>query len=133
MVEQTVAMTLTAIVMGMSVVAGARALDATAVRTASRAIVELFALARESAAATGRHVAIRFRPASGLVIVHAAGDTLARFDVQERGIRMTATRDSMAYAPSGLGFGAANLRVVLTKGASADTITVSRLGRVKRE
>jgi len=38
----------------------------------------------------------------------------------------------MAYAASGLGYGASNLRVIVRRGASADTITVSRLGRVKR-
>jgi hypothetical protein len=38
----------------------------------------------------------------------------------------------MAYSASGLGFGAANMRVIVSRGASADTITVSRLGRVRR-
>jgi hypothetical protein len=38
----------------------------------------------------------------------------------------------MSYTALGIGFGAANLRVIVSRGASADTITVSRLGRVKR-
>jgi hypothetical protein len=38
----------------------------------------------------------------------------------------------MAYQASGLGLGAANLRLVLRRRARADTITVSRLGRVER-
>jgi hypothetical protein len=37
----------------------------------------------------------------------------------------------MVYDPRGLGFGAANLSLVLSRGDAADTLTVSRLGRVK--
>jgi len=38
----------------------------------------------------------------------------------------------MAYAPNGLGYGASNLTVVLRRGSAAETIFVSRLGRVRR-
>jgi hypothetical protein len=37
----------------------------------------------------------------------------------------------MAYAANGLGVGGANLRLVLSRGRRADTINVSRLGRVE--
>jgi hypothetical protein len=47
------------------------------------------------------------------------------------GVRLEPSRDSMAYAPSGLGWGGANLRVVVRRGAAADTVVVSRLGRVR--
>jgi hypothetical protein len=69
--------------------------------------------------------------AGGRVIVHAGPDTLATADFAERGVHVAATRDSMAYAPDGLGLGGANLRLVLSRGARADTIMVSRLGRVE--
>jgi hypothetical protein len=46
-------------------------------------------------------------------------------------VRLAATRDSMAYLPLGLGYGAANLRAVLTRGRASDTVFVSRLGRVR--
>ena len=40
------------------------------------------------------------------------------------------TRDSITYAPTGLGYGAANTRIIVARGRWADTITTSRLGRV---
>jgi hypothetical protein len=46
-------------------------------------------------------------------------------------VSMVATRDSMAYLPSGLGYGAANMSVFLERGDRLDTISISRLGRVR--
>jgi hypothetical protein len=48
------------------------------------------------------------------------------------GVRVTASRDSMAYDARGLGYGAANLSVVVHRGRVAETVYVSRLGRVRR-
>jgi hypothetical protein len=42
------------------------------------------------------------------------------------------TRDSIAFYPSGLGYGAANTRLIVSRGAAAETVTVSRAGRVRR-
>ena len=48
------------------------------------------------------------------------------------GVSLSSSRDSMAYAPNGLGHGASNLTVVLRRGSAAETLFVSRLGRVRR-
>jgi hypothetical protein len=37
----------------------------------------------------------------------------------------------MTYGPSGLGYGGANLRVILSRGVAAETVFVSREGRTK--
>jgi hypothetical protein len=115
------------------VVGAGRLLDAGAVHGATRDVADLLALARAEAVATGRRTAVRFDVATSTIAVHAGSDTSVRYDVAAHGgVQFTASRDSMAYAPSGLGYGAANLQVVLRKGASAETVTVSRLGRVRR-
>jgi hypothetical protein len=133
LVEQIALLALLGVLATVSIRGIARLLDATWVHIATRDVADLLALAREQATATGTRTAVRFDEAAGHVAVHAGTDTVARYDFSAHGrVAMEATRDSMAYAPSGLGFGAANLRVVIQKGASAETLTVSRLGRVKR-
>lgn len=39
---------------------------------------------------------------------------------------------TLIFGPTGLGFGASNTRVVFARGASADTVTTSRTGRLRR-
>ena len=50
---------------------------------------------------------------------------------QGYGVRLTATRDSMAFDAHGLGVGVANLSLVARRGRFADTLFVSRLGRLR--
>jgi hypothetical protein len=47
------------------------------------------------------------------------------------GVRLGGTRDSLTYDPRGLGRGAANLSIVVRRGTIAETVFVSRLGRVR--
>ena len=42
-----------------------------------------------------------------------------------------ASRDTVPYAPTGLGFGVANSTIVVSIGERAETVTVSRLGRMR--
>lgn len=131
-VEQLVVLVVLGLLAALSVASGVPLLDAAAVEAAAQETTDLFALARDHATATSRRTAVRLDAAHARVLVHAGPDTLARGDFSGTGIALEASRDSMAYAPSGLGVGAANLRVILRRGARADTITVSRLGRVHR-
>lgn len=130
-IEQLLVLTILALLTTLALAGGAPLLEAVAVETASRESTALFALARDHALSAGERTAVHLDSARARVAVHAGPDTLAMADFAQRGVRMAATRDSMAYAPDGLGVGAANLRLVLSRGARADTITVSRLGRVE--
>lgn len=105
--------------------------DALVVRTASRELVHFIGSARELAAVRGA-AAIAIDSATGLVGRRAPG--VREVSVNFRalyGVRLVSTRDSVAFDGRGLGWGAANVRIVLTRGRASDTITVSRLGRVK--
>ena len=42
------------------------------------------------------------------------------------------TNSTMIFGPLGLGYGASNTRVIFARGASADTVTTSRTGRLRR-
>ncbi len=133
LLEQVILLSVLGICVAVGAAGSARALDAAAVRGASREIVELLALARDRAMATGTRTAIRLDGRSSRIVVYAGTDTFARLDVRtSRRVTVSSTRDSLAYLSSGLGYGAANLRIIVSRGRSYDTLTVSRLGRVRR-
>ncbi|HXE60686.1 MAG TPA: hypothetical protein VN607_08250 [Gemmatimonadaceae bacterium] len=44
---------------------------------------------------------------------------------------LSATRDTIRFGPTGRAFGASNTTLILRAGSAADTITVSRVGRVR--
>jgi len=47
-------------------------------------------------------------------------------------VQIEVSNPEVVFGPTGLGWGAANTKVVLRRGSQVETITVSRLGRVKR-
>ena len=47
------------------------------------------------------------------------------------GIVLASNRDSAVYDPRGLGYGVTNLTVIVRRGTMVDTLTMSRLGRVR--
>lgn len=133
LVEQLVVITLIGICMATTVSTIVRLIDSAQVHAASRNVAELLAFARDRAIATGQRTAVRFDGTRNRVVVHSGTDTIARLALHDvAGVALSASRDSLSYQSSGLGYGAANLRVIVSRGAVQDTITVSRLGRVRR-
>lgn len=132
LVEMLAALTVAALLLAAGVRAVASVADGAAAHAAGAELRSAFARARALAVLRAARTAVRLDSTAGTATVHAGTDTVHRLLLRARyGVRLTATRDSMAYAPPGLGYGAANLRVVLTRGRASDTITVSRLGRVR--
>jgi hypothetical protein len=67
------------------------------------------------------------------VLIIAGIDTLEQRPLREvHQVEFSSSRDSIAFAPSGLGYGAANTQIIVSRGVAADTISVSRLGRARR-
>ena len=70
--------------------------------------------------------------ARGEVTVTCAGDTIARRSIGARhGVRLSASGDTVRYAPDGMATGVSNTTVLVTRGARVDSVVVSRLGRVR--
>jgi Tfp pilus assembly protein FimT len=130
LVELVLATVVLALLAAAGDVALRRLADAAAVRAATSEVAGAFIFARDRAAAEARPTAVQLDARSAAVTIVVAGDTI-RHTPLAAGVRLAATRDSAAFAATGLGLGAANLSVVLARGAAAETVVVSRLGRVR--
>jgi len=96
-----------------------------------------------TALAVTRHVAI-MRGARARLVVASDSLRIDRWDdrtwiplvrwvgPREAGVRLEVSNPEIAFGPTGIGCGASNTTVVLRRGSRFETITTSRLGRVKR-
>lgn len=131
--ELLVALTIVAVVAGFAVVRIGRVRDAMAVRSATIEVEQALSLARESAVAWRATVSVRVDSLRGRLDVRRGNALLRTRDLlAEYGVRVAGTRDSVVYDARGLGRGAANATFVVRRGVTADTLVVSRLGRVRR-
>ena len=48
------------------------------------------------------------------------------------GVTLEVSNPIVTFGPTGMGWGASNTKIVLRRGSQAETITTSRVGRVKR-
>ena len=107
--------------------------DRISVRAATTEAMSTFALARRWSLSRASRTAISIDTSTASLVVQSYTDTIARRRLgSSHGVSVSTSRDSMAYAPNGLGYGASNLTLIVRRGAAAETISVSRLGRVRR-
>jgi len=125
-----------AVVGVLATVAGLRAAalrDRISVRAAATEAVATFAVARRWSMSRAARTAVTIDTSNSALVVRSFADTVVHRRLgSSHGVTLSSSRDSMAYAPNGLGYGAANLTMVIQRGQSAETIFVSRLGRVRR-
>ena len=109
--------------------------DATARRAAQAAARDLALLlgtARQIAATRLDGAAVVFDTAAAVVQLRAGHRDVRTLDLRAAyGVRLRTTRDSVAYDSRGLGIGAANATLVVERSAAAETLVVSRLGRLR--
>ena len=131
-VELLVVLTIMAITLAVALPRAHRMLDGIAVHAAASDVATLLATARVLALAGHASVAVDVDSVSGALHVRRGTELLLARNVGTlHGVSLGRTRDSLTYDGRGLGRGAANLSVIVRRGAVADTIFVSRLGRVR--
>ena len=107
-------------------------LDRAATRGAVRAAAGVVARARDEAVALHTPVSVRIDTADAALELFSRHGPFGRAALGElHGVTLSTTRDSITFDVRGLGYGAANLTLVARRGHSADTLTVSRLGRTR--
>jgi Tfp pilus assembly protein FimT len=132
LVELLITVALVGAVASLAVPRAAAVADRIGVRGATQDVVLAIAAARALAARRGTYASFVADPRTGRLRVVSGGETLLERDVVRlRGVRLEATRESVTFAPGGLGWGAANTTVIVSRGGRADTVVLSRLGRVR--
>ena len=110
----------------------ARVLDRIHVRGAVTDIESVFSGARHLAITRSAQSTVDIDTTARTLYVSIGADTVRNRDVgAEHGVRISASRTRMSYSATGVGYGAANLSVVVRRSSAVDTVFVSRLGRVR--
>lgn len=131
-IELTITLSVIAILSAIILPKAAGFIDAIEVRGAVTEIESLFSTARHLAIARGTQSTLEIDPARGTISVLVGPDTIQHREVElVHGVTLASTRTSITYSPTGIGYGAGNLTLVVARNLTTDTIFVSRLGRVR--
>ena len=133
LLEAAVVLSIAGLLLGICVVPVRRQFDGTQVRNATGALMGALAFARSAAIARSELVEVTIDAPNARLTIVAGSDTLSRESLGGRfGVTLEASASRIRYAPTGHGWGLSNARIIARRGGSADTLTVSRLGRVRR-
>lgn len=108
--------------------------DRLLVGNAASAVVSFYGGARFGAIVRGSRVRIEFGADTLRAYYEQETDSLfmLRPGPNHHGVNMTGSRNVIRVNPNGVGWGAANTKLVLWRGEVAESLTTSRLGRMKR-
>lgn len=130
--ELIVAVALVGMLLALAVPRGRHTLDRAAVRAAAADVRATLGMARTLAVAGQARVVVDVDTGFGVLRTRRGGEVLHRRPVGEtHGVRLARTRDSLAYDAHGMGWGATNLSIIVRRRSAAETVFVSRLGRVR--
>ena len=123
-------------IIGLVMLIGVRQLGLYVDRAAAHAaVVEaagFVARARDEALARRTLVSVRLDTIADALELRMRGVVVSRVALgHAHGVALSANRDSLTYDVRGLGYGAANLTLVARRGRAADSLVVSRLGRLR--
>jgi prepilin-type N-terminal cleavage/methylation domain-containing protein len=132
LVELIVVSTLIGLLATVGIPKGSRVLDHLRVRQAAHEVWGALSLGRSAAMHRAGYTRVIIDETAGTIHLRHAADTLRRWPVgAAHKVTLRATRDTLTFAPTGLGYGASNTTIVVSRGRRADTLVVSRLGRVR--
>ena len=132
LLELVIVLTLVGLLMGLAAPRFSAMRDGASVRAAVADLAAEFSMARQSAIARRVAVAVVLDTTTCTVELRsAAGSTMRRQLSALYGIVLRSNRDSTVYDSRGIGYGVSNLTVTVRRGSIVDTLTMSRLGRLR--
>ncbi len=132
LMELLIVLAITAILSVVSVRALVGMRDRLAVRLAATDASRTLHDARTIAITASRRTAVRIDSRRNIISVLHGIDTLRTLRLDDYGVQLRTTRDSIAWGPTGIGWGAATATITFTRGSTSAALAVSRLGRVRR-
>jgi prepilin-type N-terminal cleavage/methylation domain-containing protein len=130
--ELTVTLCILSILSAIAIPWAGGILDRVQVRSAADDIESLFGAARHIAIAHAAHATVEIDTVARSISVSVGDDTVRKREIgSAHDVLLSATRTRMSYSATGIGYGAANLSVVVRRNRAVDTVFVSRLGRVR--
>lgn len=132
LLELLIVVTILGIFTGIAIPKTRHLLDAIAVDAAADDAAAMLELARHMALAREERIGIYIDSAPARLTMLAGADTLRERDEQAiHDVRFRVSRPSIVYSQLGIGYGVSNLTLIVSRGSAAETVTVSRLGRVR--
>jgi type II secretory pathway pseudopilin PulG len=126
------AITIMGIVTAISIPRAAAFLDSLAVHGAVSDAFAIFSTARAAAVSSAAQATVDIDTVRSLMVVKSGTDTILARDLGlNHKVKLAASRQTITYSASGLGYGAGNLTLVIKRGRAVDSLFVSRLGRVR--
>lgn len=124
-----------AVAAGLALPSLVNAWDALAAERAAVQVTTAFSVTRNAAVMWGARARVRFAPDT--LRIDRFEDTgwvaYARWPgPAAAGVALEVSNPEVIFGPTGMGWGAANTKVILRRGSHSETITMSRVGRVKR-
>ena len=134
LIELLVALAIVGMVSALALPHVTRWLDWIAVDRATWEIASFYQTARFAAIDRDQRVRLELKADTLRAVFEGVADSvfLRRPGPASHAVRFTASRAVIRIQSNGLGFGAANTKLVLRRGAVAESLTTSRLGRLKR-
>jgi type II secretory pathway pseudopilin PulG len=131
-IDVTVTLCILSVLSAIAMPWAGKLLDRVHVRGAVVEIESVFSSARHIAIARSAQATVEIDTVARAIYVSVGKDTLRELQIgADHDVRFSATRARMSYSATGMGYGAANLSVVVRRSSAADTVFVSRLGRLR--
>jgi type II secretory pathway pseudopilin PulG len=132
LLDCVIAITIIGILSSVSIPRAAKFVDSLSVHGAASDAFAVFSAARTAATSGAAQATVDIDTLRTTMIVRTGNDTILKRDLGlAHQVKISATRTSTVFSPNGVGYGAANLTLVLKRGAAVDSLFVSRLGRVR--
>ncbi|MDP9200738.1 MAG: prepilin-type N-terminal cleavage/methylation domain-containing protein [Gemmatimonadota bacterium] len=131
-IELTVTICVLSILSAIAIPWAGKVLDRVKVHGAAVEIESMFSAARHIAITRAAQATVDIDTIAQSINVSVGSDTVRKREIgTAHDVMLSASRVRMSYAATGMGYGAANLSVVVRRNRAADTVFVSRLGRVR--